>query len=269
MIEKMQGPRHAVSSVPAGHRYYRLVIVEVRKMLDYRAARWVSVATVAYASVAVAIALALALLTSKVPDSPQVSAQMVVNAGMSGLRALLPVLVILSATAEWSQRLGIHTFALEPRRARVFLGKVCATGVVASAAGVGVSGLAYVSTVLFAWALNIKTSLHLDPLILLGGIGILVAWCWIALGIGVLTLNTPFALIVFYLLPTLVSTIAFVPSERVANLAGWVDFNRVVAPILEGGWSSLSPSRMLVSSCIWILVPLGLGMLLLRRREIE
>ena len=39
---------------------------------------------------------------------------------------LLPILGIMAATAEWTQRTGLVTFTLEPRRGRVVLAKALA-----------------------------------------------------------------------------------------------------------------------------------------------
>ena len=56
---------------------------------------------------------------------------------------LLPVLGIMSATQEWSQRTGLTTFTLEPRRGRVVTAKVVAAallGLIVIAATVLVFG---------------------------------------------------------------------------------------------------------------------------------
>ena len=49
------------------------------------------------------------------------------------LTLLLPVVGILAATAEWSQRTALTTFVLEPRRVRVGLAKCLAALLVATA----------------------------------------------------------------------------------------------------------------------------------------
>ena len=89
----------------------RLVVVELRKIVDTRAGFWLQVATVALTVIVVVVRLL-------VGDAAHHTFQSVLDAGLQPAAILLPVLGILLVTSEWSQRTGLITFALVPVRWR-------------------------------------------------------------------------------------------------------------------------------------------------------
>ena len=97
--------------------FARLLRAEFRKATDTRAARWLLAATVLLALAAQAVPLVFPR------DVTQDRASFLTWAAL-GLSRLLPIALMLTMTAEWSQRTALTTFTLEPRRGRVLAAKV-------------------------------------------------------------------------------------------------------------------------------------------------
>src|SRR3954454_1235156 len=107
-----------VSRLP-GQPFGRLVGVELRKSVDTRSGRWVLGALLGLA--------VLALGWQMAPTSSQpVELVSYLQAALTPVGLLLPVVGILAMTAEWSQRTALTTFTLSPRRVPVLLAKVVA-----------------------------------------------------------------------------------------------------------------------------------------------
>ena len=111
------------AAIPFG----RLVRAEWRKATGTRAARWL-LAAVALTTIG---GLVIPLLFPR--DVTQTRASYLAWAGL-GLTRLLPIVLMLAMTAEWSQRTAMTTFTQEPRRGRVLAAKI-ATGMGISLAG--------------------------------------------------------------------------------------------------------------------------------------
>src|SRR4051812_4952393 len=126
----------AVGTAPVDQRHspipFRTVAgVELRKMFDTRSGFWLIIGIVAAGVMATAAVVLFSSDAGLTYDS---------FAGAVGvpMTILLPVLAILSVTAEWSQRSGLTTFTLVPHRGRVIRAKL----VVTLAVGVGSMALA-------------------------------------------------------------------------------------------------------------------------------
>lgn len=103
--------------------------VELRKQVDTRAGRGLLIAI----GVLTALALGLFMWVARNDGAP-LSAALAVTTTPQGL--LLPVLGIITACNEWSQRTALIPFTQEPRRLRVVLAKllsVAALGTIAVA----------------------------------------------------------------------------------------------------------------------------------------
>ncbi|WP_031161723.1 ABC transporter permease [Streptosporangium roseum] len=93
--------------------FHRLLSVEARKLFDTRSSKIMTV---------VLIVLVLASIIGRgVVSGPKLHT-LIGTAGI-GFWTLLPVLGILTVTAEWSHRTALTTFTLEPRRRRVLAAK--------------------------------------------------------------------------------------------------------------------------------------------------
>src|SRR5689334_14659169 len=97
----------------------RLVRVELRKMADTRAGRWLLISIAALTVLVLIIQMAVVLGQDLHPRFLDFLQGMNTPMGI-----LLPVLGVLSVTSEWSQRTAMVTFTLEPSRVRVVAAKV-------------------------------------------------------------------------------------------------------------------------------------------------
>jgi ABC-2 type transport system permease protein len=125
-----------MSMTAAAIPFGRLFRAEFRKATDTRAARWL-----------LAVAVLLALAAQAVPlafprDVTQDRASFLTWAAL-GLSRLLPSAVMLTMTAEWSQRTALTTFTLEPRRVRVLAAKVVASLAISVIGGCIAFGVAH------------------------------------------------------------------------------------------------------------------------------
>ena len=119
----------------------RLARVEFRKALDTRAGRWVAISVVALVLV-VEVIYAFAA-----PDDEKDYETFLSIAG-GVLSYFMPIIIIMLVTSEASQRNGLVTFTLEPRRPRVVVAKFIAGVVLAAAVMVMAAVMAVLGTLL-------------------------------------------------------------------------------------------------------------------------
>lgn len=93
--------------------FARLVRVELRKILDTRAGRWLLIAIAAVSAIVVGIAI----FNGSIGEDKNLV--QFIQATVIPQSILLPLLGIITVTSEWSQRTALVTFALEPNRTRV------------------------------------------------------------------------------------------------------------------------------------------------------
>ncbi len=172
-------------------------------------------------------------------------------------------------TSEWSQRTGLVTFTLEPRRGRVIWGKFLAAmlvGVAAIVMSVALAAVAHQAAITIQgyggdWALDNNTLLGAGLFVLLG-----VAQ---GVGFGMLLRNTPAAIVLLFVLPTAWAILGQMVSW-LDSAASWLDMNRTtnalftVESMTGEQWAQLGTSVGL-----WVALPVAVGMLLLRRAEVK
>jgi hypothetical protein len=189
------------------------------------------------------------------------------------MSVILPMIAILGVTSEWSQRTGLTTFTLVPSRGRVIGAKAIATflvGVVSMGVAFAVgalgnlagSALAGVDTV---WNISLSTA----PQIVLGNlVGMAIGF---TLGV---VLRSSAAAIVGYFVVSLVLPGVLVLLAEVrdwfTDLQPWIDWNYTQVALFEGSTDTAREWAMLGSTtATWIVLPLVLGLLFLRRAEVK
>jgi ABC-2 type transport system permease protein len=246
---------------PTGIPMTRLIGVELRKLVDTRAGRWLLVG-IALATVA---AVAVYLVTA---DASDLTFEHVVTATVLPQSWLLPVLGIMAVTSEWTLRTALVTHTLEPRRSRVLAAKFTATGLLGGVAVVlalAVAGLANVlaSALLAgngAWAYGIdglRDTVLFQSLSLLAG-----------LALGTLLMNTAAAVVVYFVLP-IAFGLVFSMAESLTGVAGWMDLSTSRAPLLDHSIAGVEWLQLLATTTWWILLPLAAGLWRLLHREIK
>jgi hypothetical protein len=245
----------------------RLVKVEIRKSFDTLAGRWFS------ASILIICAIALTLLALFLNDGLYNYQDM---AGYTGgiLGFFLPIILIMMVTAEWGQRTGLVTFTLEPRRSRVVVAKLGAGVLVALAVIVLAFGIATVATAFADVVRDGNVSWSLDssviPNFVLGNvIGVLVGFA-----IAMLLMNTAAAIVVYILYSLVLPIVLGILSEVIDGLADvipWLDFNTAQTPLFTGDLKLNGEewAQFAVTGTIWLIIPLGLGILRLLRSEVK
>ncbi|GAA1586152.1 hypothetical protein GCM10009678_80930 [Actinomadura kijaniata] len=246
---------------PARPSLPRLVRVEIRKMVDTRSGRWLLI-LIALSAVAL-----MPVMLFAAPRHEQ-SLTAMVEAAQIGIALLLPVLGILSVTTEWSQRTSLATFTLVPDRHRVAAAKLVAgwslaLALTAASMLVAVAGRA-AGEVLDrsggSWEL---TPEQLGKTLLLALIAVSMGTAF-----GMLFMNTPLAIVLFFLLPNLWTMVGAMV-EKLKTAAAWLDTNSTMTAINEPGVTAVEWARLAVSLAVWLLIPLAVGLVRLHRREVK
>ncbi|EWT02434.1 hypothetical protein N865_04895 [Intrasporangium oryzae NRRL B-24470] len=243
-----------------GVTFARLVHVELRKMLDTRAGRWLVI------GIGAVIATALVILFFN--NGGQHSFEDYLQATTMPQAIILPVVGILAVTSEWSQRTGLVTFGLEPRRGRVAWAKLVAALLV----GVGALVLSFVLAVVAHQAAitfrGIEGDWSIAGLTLLGASLYVLLGLAQGVGFGMLFKNTPAAVVVYFVLPTAWSILGSLVSW-VGDVGRWLDLNRTMQPLFEGSLTTEQWARLGTSVGLWVVLPLAVGIWRLTRAEVK
>ncbi|GGB75616.1 hypothetical protein N798_13485 [Knoellia flava TL1] len=239
----------------------RLVHVELRKMVDTRAGRWMLV-TMSTISVVV---LAVFLIWGPADEATYGT---LLGLTSFPLVVLLPILGIMAATAEWSQRTGLVTFTLEPRRGRVVLAKVVAALLLGLVVTATAFAAAAVANVLGASVGDANGAWDVTWQVTLGVILGFAIFVLQGLAFGFVFLNTPFAIVASLLLPTIWS----IAVSLVSSLSGpskWLDLNQVTEPLFSGSMTGENWGQLTTSFGVWVLLPLLVGAWRVLHREVK
>lgn len=243
-----------------GISFVRLVRVELRKMLDTRAGLWLVLAIGALIAGAVTILF--------ITDGGQHSFEEFLQATTMPQAILLPVVGILAVTSEWSQRTGLVTFGLEPRRMRVAWAKLVAAlsiGVAAIVLSVVLAAAAHQAAITFR---GIHGDWHLAGLTFLGAALYVLLGLAQGVGFGMLFRNTPAAVVVYFVVPTAWSILVGLVSW-LATPAKWLNLNETMNPLFQGSLTGEQWAQLGTSVAVWVLLPLLAGLWMLRRAEVK
>ncbi|WP_181310341.1 ABC transporter permease [Nocardioides campestrisoli] len=238
--------------------FARLVKVELRKSFDTRAGLWL------IGSIVVITALVMAIVYFA---SDEHTFGNYLSAASTPQSLLLPVLGILLVTSEWSQRTAMVTFALEPSRSRVVGAKTVAAMIFGAGAFVAAIVLGALATLLsggtdgfagFEWG-DSSAFFLLQLFTILQG-----------LAYGLLLLNTPAAIVLFFGLP-IVMNLLFSLVDALRDAAPWIDLATAQMPLFSSSidlsgeeWAQLGSTTL-----IWIVIPFVLGWLRLLKAEVK
>lgn len=251
--------------VPARIPFTRVLQVELIKMFDTRSGFWLMVGIAASAIIATGAVIAFA------PDDQIVYDNFGAAIGVP-MVFLLPVMAILSVTSEWSQRSGLTTFTLVPHRNRVLAAKALvsiavgavsivvalAIGAVGNLIGAGIAGVDPV------WDISLTQAL---TLVLANVLNLMVGFM-----LGVLIRNSPGAVVGYFVYGFVLPPVTLL----LAQLNGWwedkqpwLDFNYAIGPLFDGEVSRTEWAQLGVTTSLWVLLPLLVGLLLVRRAEVK
>jgi len=240
----------------------RLTRVEMRKMVDTRSGFWLLM-VIAGLSV---LFVTLGIFTGNDEDRKFYT---FFQATLFPVSILLPVLGILVVTTEWSQRTALTTFGLVPIRLRVVVAKFLAgiayamlsilTSLAAAVIGYGVA-VALGQTAVTSWSLPgwaIPSAILFQVLGVISGVAF-----------GMLLMNTPFAIVLFFVLPTAL-TILGATIHALEKSVAWLDINGATTHLIDTSMNSKDWQHLATASLLWIIGPMILGSLRLVRRELK
>ncbi|MBF4770501.1 ABC transporter permease subunit [Nocardioides agariphilus] len=250
-----------IPSIPMG----RIATTELRKMLDTRSGFW-TMASIALVSLATT---GLVILFADRGDLTYSTFAAAIGVPMS---LILPIIAILSVTAEWSQRSGLTTFALVPHRGRVITGKLMAalavaivgTPVAFAIGALGNLGGAAIAGVSPVWDLTLT---HLLTIELANVLGMLVGFM-----LGVVVRGSAGALVAYFIYQFLLPTLGLILAAKQAwfsDLQPWVDFDFATGALLEGSVTAQQWLQLAITGLIWLVVPLAVGLRLVVRAEVK
>ena len=245
----------AVAIQPTRPSLQRLTGVELRKSMDTRAGFWLLLLVV----LSVLAVVALILAVGK-PEDQTFASLFGDTIGVASV--LLPIVGLLLVTSEWSQRTALTTFTLVPERGRVVTAKLLAGCALALAAVAVCLASAAVGNLIVGGSWEFELS-HLAEGALYELFGMLGA-----LALGLLLMHSALAIVTYFVLPTVVG----IAVEVVSALDGpskWFDPNQTTTPLAEGTIAGDGWAHFAVTVGIWVVLPLVLGLLRLRRHELK
>jgi ABC-type transport system involved in multi-copper enzyme maturation permease subunit len=240
--------------------FLRLVRVELRKMLDTRAGRWLVIGIGAVIATAVTVLL--------VQDGGQHPFSDYLQATTMPMAILLPVVGILAVTSEWSQRTALVTFTLEARRTRVAWAKTLAAlvvGLVAVAFSFALGAAAHASAIALRGATG---DWEIAGTAVLGAGGYVLLGLLQGVGFGMLLRNTPAAVVAYFVLPTGWSLAGELVAQ-VRTASEWLDLNRTMQPLFTGSLTGEQWAQLGTSVAVWVALPLAAGMWWITRAEVK
>jgi ABC-2 type transport system permease protein len=244
-----------------------LARVEFRKALDTRAGRWLVIGILSL------VVVVEVIYSFAAPDeNKNLQDYIQIPGGILGY--FLPIIIIMLVTSEQSQRNGLVTFTLEPRRPRIVAAKFIA-GVALAGVVMALSfALALAGTLLGAvtgdsptW--SVDGNLVFNGFILSNLIGVLIGFA-----IAMLIMNTAGAIVAYFvyslILPIAVGILGALV-EPFEDIAPWIEFNTAQTPLFQGDFTPTAEqwAQIVTSGTIWLVLPLVLGIWRLMRIEFK
>ena len=254
-------PRPEPEPIP----FTRVLAVELRKMFDTRSGFWLM------ASIVIASVIATVVMIA-VGDRDSLTFDSFAAAVGSPMSIVLPMIGVLAVTSEWSQRTALTTFTLVPSRGRVISAKLVNVLVVGAASmlvalGVGALGNLVTSAITGVdpvWDIAAST---FAQIVLANELGMLLGFA-----LGLLFRNSPAAIVGYFVvnlvLPGLSGALAGA-QEWWRDNAGWFDLNQTRFLLFDSTLSSQEWAQLGVTSALWIVLPLAIGLRLVMRSEVK
>jgi len=251
--------------VPAAIPTSRLLKVELRKMFDTRSGMWLM------CSIGILAILATTAVILFGPEADQTYDNFGAAVGFP-MVIILPIVAALSVTSEWSQRSGLTTFTLVPHRGRVVTAKLvvaAAVGVVAMVFALAVGALgnlvgAAIAGIDPVWDISISQALTITLATVLNML--------IGFMLGVLIRNSPGAIVAYFVYNFALAPLAMLLATSQTwfrDLQPWVDFNFTQGALFEGDLTGRQWSQLGVTGLVWLVIPLAIGLVLIRRSEVK
>lgn len=253
-------------TAPAPIPFTRVLGIELRKMFDTRSGFWLMASIVILSVIATGATIVFA------PRDELTFGSFAQAIGIP-MSVILPIIAILSVTSEWSQRSGLTTFTLVPSRGRVIGAKAVvalAIGTVGMFVALGVGAIGNLVGTAIAgvdptWNIGVR---DFAQIVLANEIGMMIGFT-----LGVLLRNSAAGIVGYFVysfvLPNISMALGMV-QDWWADNAAWFELNTATFPLFDQEqltgqmWAQLG-----VSSLIWLVLPLTIGLRVLMRAEIK
>jgi ABC-2 type transport system permease protein len=252
--------------VPARIPFARVLKVELVKMFDTRSGFWLMIGIAASALIATGAVIAFA------PDHEIVYDNFGAAIGIP-MVFLLPVMALLSVTSEWSQRSGLTTFTLVPHRNRVLAAKAIVAitvGAVAIGVALAIGALGNLVGARRAgvdpvWDISVTQAV---TLVFANVLNLMIGFM-----LGVLIRNSPGAVVGYFVYGFVLPPLTMLLAELNGwwrDAQPWLDFNYAQGPLYDdSGITGTDWAHLAVTGSIWLLLPLAVGLYLVRRSEVK
>jgi ABC-2 type transport system permease protein len=259
-------PAHRTpASIPRRVPLTRVIAVELRKSFDTRSGFWL------LAGIGLAALLTTGAVLAWAPASEFSYSQFTLAIGVP-MTVILPIIAVLSVTAEWSQRTGLTTFTLVPNRGRVLFAKALACGLVALAATSVAFTVGAVGNVAGAVMAGIDPVWNQDltdvGYFALGNSLLLL----VGFTLGALIRNSPGAIVGYmvyaFVTPGLLAFLAF-NQAWFRDARPWVDPKFNQDTLLHGTLSGNGWTHLAVTTLVWLVLPLAIAVFNLLRSEVK
>jgi ABC-2 type transport system permease protein len=246
--------------------FSRLVQVELRKMFDTRAGRWLLISIAASTTLVLIIQLWVVLA-----QDLTVTFNDFAGGANIPMNILLPVLGVMSVTSEWSQRTAMVTFTLEPSRSRFLAAKFVSTLIVALAAVVLGLILTIVANGLYAGLADNAVTWELGPFRIFCYFLLYLFGMATGFAFGGLFLNTAAAIVIYFvysfILPGLFELGTLM--DWFKDIRPWIDFAAAQNPIIDADVSGEEWAQLATSGLVWLVLPLMIGTWRVLRAEVK
>jgi ABC-type transport system involved in multi-copper enzyme maturation permease subunit len=261
-VEAVRERRAEIAQIPLS----RVVSVELRKMFDTRAGRWLLISIAATTALVLVIQLWVVLA-----QDLTVTFNDFAGGANIPMNILLPVLGVMSVTSEWSQRTAMVTFTLEPSRSRFLAAKFVSTLIVAFAAVVIGLVLTLIANGLYAGLSDNQVTWELGPFRIFCYFLLYLFGMATGFAFGALILNTAAAIVIYFvysfILPGLFELGTLMAWFK--DIRPWVDFASAQNPIIEADVSGKEWAQLATSGLIWLVLPLVIGVWRVLRAEVK
>lgn len=244
--------------------FRRVVTAELRKAFDTRSGLWLLVAVAATA------ALASAGVVLWAPERFLTFETFATAVGVP-MSFLLPVIAILSVTSEWSQRTGLTTFTLVPRRSRTIAAKAVAMLGVAIVSMVVAMGIGALGTLVGSTLRGVEPTWDTSPVMLATTVLAQVLSVAVGFVLGLVMRQSAAALVGYFVfafvLPP-ISQLLAATQGWFADAQGWVDFTFTQTKLYDTDLSGREWWQLASVVTVWLVVPAAVGLWRLRRAEV-
>jgi ABC-2 type transport system permease protein len=238
----------------------RIVKVELRKLADTRAGIWLLIAV---GGIAVLVIAGFFIWGR---SDQRTFLDLVSYAGIP-FSFMLPVLGILLITQEWGQRTALVTFTQVPHRGKVLAAKVIAALIFT----MGAMLVAYVVAAPLSLVGGSDHPFHDVTIGLLAKIflGLVIGTMW-GLAFGAAFLNSAFAIVLYFVVPTIISVAGGIWTAAQDKLL-WFDLNASTSKLYDSAASMGGKewAEILTGFLVWIALPAAFGTWRILRSEVK